>query len=525
MAAALVPLSMFCRVNYEAPVTPGILESIEATRPREALELMRLHPAWLFGTVVYLGIVAWGLSTAHRVPSPFTKRGLAAGLVIAGLALPVGAGVWLRGDAPEDHSFRAVYLNVKYIVAWQCYPMGLVYSQYTLFTGRRAVRAAGAQREAFVFSGVRRTTTDSGPEVYVVFIGESSRRESWSLFGYARNTNPELESLTPDEAKGLYLFDHIRSSANITLLSLPLTLTRATPDNLRPTREEKSIVSLANQAGFDTYWISTQEKFGGFANPVTSIALEAHHVIFLPDDLHHGGFFDGMGTGAYDEAILKPLSDALAPNTGSLKKMIFLHTMGSHGDYRARVPINRESFEKHWNPDVREAALGVSEERLDAYDNSILYTDYVVRRVIDLLAKQTYPTGFLYFADHGERMYCPEWPQESFSHGFLLPAADELEVPVMIWLSPAYRQEYPQAAAAAKSNEHFATSLMSAFDTIADLMRVDLDRTEASESLLDSSPAPATFDILQVDGEVRPGNLPLASCGAGVSNSVQKGGS
>ncbi|HTV58371.1 MAG TPA: phosphoethanolamine transferase [Verrucomicrobiae bacterium] len=518
-------MSLFCRYYYDAPVTSGVLESVEATRLREAWELMRLHPAWFAGTIVYLILVIWGFLTAHRVPSPFTNRCLIAGLLISFLALPVGVVLWLHGDPPSNFSPSAIYSKTKYLILWQCYPLDLVYSQYTLIVGRRAVEEARARRQSFVFPGVRRTTTSAGAEVYVVFIGESSRRASWSLFGYSRNTNPELSSLPPDEARGLFLFDNVRSNSNITLLSLPLTLTRATPDDLSPVRDEKSIVSLANQAGFDTYWISTQEKFGGFANSVTSMALEAHHVKFLASDLHHGGIFDGLGTGAYDQAILKPLSDAIAQNTGNPKKMIFLHTMGSHADYTARVPKDAEAFHLPPAPGVRFAAMGISRDRVDAYDDSILYTDFVVRQVIDTLAKLHFPTAFVYFSDHGERMDCPAFPNESFSHGFLPPTPDELNIPVFVWLSPDYMRLHPEAAAAAKSNEHFHTSLMALFDTIADLIRVDLDRTAPSQSLLISSPAPATLDILQVDGQVRLRNMPLASCGTSLLSKSQHGGS
>ncbi len=512
-AALLVPPAVYCRAYFDAPITPGVLDSIEATRGREAWELLRLHPSWVIFTMLYIAIVVCGLATAYWCPNPFTTRRLAKASALCLVVLPLGTAVWLHGDPPAQWTAADVAVKAKYIVAWQCFPLDLVYSQYNLIVGRRAAEGAAEARESFRFQDVRRTTTDTMPEVYVVVIGESSRRESWSLFGYSRDTNPLLSTLPADEAAGLYLFRGVRSNANITLVSVPLALTRATPQEEFRTRTEKSLVGLANEAGFDTYWISTQEKFGGFANSVTSIAFEAKHVIFLANEERDRGIFDGLGTGAYDAEVLKPIADAIADPGSNRKKVIFVHTMGSHADYRARVPETHELFSKADAPLANSPAMPEdAQERVNAYDDTIVYTDFALRQIIDMLGKLDYSAGMLYFSDHGERTYCSASPRQSFSHGFVEPSADELDIPVVLWLSSRYRSQYPAAAAAATSNASLATSSDALFDTIADLMRVDLARTSRSESLLNPEPAQAKDDVLSVDGSVRNAAMPVASC-------------
>ena len=513
IAAFLVPPAVYCRAYFDAPITPGVLDSIEATRGREAWELLRLHPAWIIFTTLYIAVVLCGLATAYWGANPFTTRRLAMASALCLVVLPFGTAIWMHWDPPAQWTAADIAVKAKYIVAWQCFPLDVVYSQYNLIVGRRAVEAAAATRETFKFQAVRRTTTDMMPEVYVVVIGESSRRESWSLFGYTRDTNPLLSTLPRDEAAGLYLFRDVRSNANITLLSVPLVLTRATPLEEFRTRTEKSIVGLANEAGFDTYWISTQEKFGGFANSVTAMAFEAKHVIFLANDDRERGIFDGLGTGAYDADVLKPLAEAIASTGGSRKKVIFIHTMGSHADYRARVPQNHELFSKSDAPLAGSPSMPEdAQERVNAYDDTIVYTDFILRQIVDMLGKLDYSAGMLYFSDHGERTYCAASPRQSFSHGFVDPSADELDIPVVIWLSSRYRSQYPAAANAAASNEGFATSSDALFDTIVDLMRVDLARSSRTESLLSPAPAQAEDDVLSVDGSVRAAAMPLASC-------------
>jgi len=330
----------------------------------------------------------------------------------------IGASVWLQVEPPSNYRPATLAKNIKYILLLQSFPLDIAYSEYGISLGRRAVTNAKARRALFVFPGVKRLTTDGGPEVYVVIIGESSRRESWSLFGYGRNTNPLLASLA---GPGLFLFDRVRSNANVTVYSVPLALTRATPGERWRASEEKSIVSLAKQAGFYTYWISTQEIFGGAANPITSIAEEASQVHFVQSSARKGGGFHEFG-GAYDEDVLKPFKDAVVQKQNNQKKVIFIHTMGSHSDYSTRVPSYRATFNKATSTETHADAKSRQQSMVDAYDDSILYTDYLIKAIIDILAGLDYPSALLYFADHGERMYCSAYPRESFGHGFSPPA-------------------------------------------------------------------------------------------------------
>ncbi len=509
LAAAAVPMGLFCRVFYGSSITAGVLASTEYTTAREAWEMARGYPGCAILGAIYFALIGFGAAVAHARPNPFTTGRLLSGLVVCSILLPFGAFMWLRAEPPANYRPKTLAGDLQYVMLNQSFPWDLAYSEYAVLRGQRAVKAEKARRESFVFPGLKRLASDYRPQEKVVLNGESSRRESWSLFGYGRETNPLL---TPVVGRGLFLFDRIRSNANITINSLPLVLTGAAPRERQLASEEKSIVGLAEQAGFDTYWISSQEKFGGAANPTTAIAAEADHVLFLEATPRQGGGFHDF-IGAYDGDILKPLKDAAAQNQGNGKKVIFIHTMGSHAEYASRVPAGRAVFAAATPPGVASDAGLRARTRVDEYDDSVRYTDSVIKGAIDVLAGLDQPSALLYFSDHGERMYCGAYPRESFGHGFATPAKDELDVPVLLWLSPRYRLQHPRLAAAARANGHFETSLGSVFDTFVDMIRVDLGRTRRSSSLLARSPARATFDVLGVDGLVHADGLPQQVCG------------
>src|SRR6202789_551571 len=118
-------------------------------------------------------------------------------------------------------------------------------------------------------------------EIYVIVVGETSRRANWSLFGYSRGTTPRLDAMRSD----LILFNRATSNATNTILSVPLALTRAAPGTRGVAHSEKSIITLLKQAGFATYWISNQARSDALENPISQIAREEHQVSF-PTDMH-----------------------------------------------------------------------------------------------------------------------------------------------------------------------------------------------------------------------------------------------
>jgi glucan phosphoethanolaminetransferase (alkaline phosphatase superfamily) len=180
---------------------------------------------------------------------------------------------------------------------------------------------------------------------------------------------------------------------------------------------------------------------GQYESPITLLAREAHERAFF----NLAGYADA---GAFDEALLGPLDQVL--QRSDEKQLIVLHTMGSHFNYRHRYPASfdvfRPSFSHSVSVDFHDRAI--AEELNNAYDNSILYTDYVVSRVIEAVARSQRVAGVIYVADHGENIF--DRACDLTGHGIASP--ESFEVAAFVWYSTAYASQYPGKVLALKQN-------------------------------------------------------------------------
>ncbi|EMK0352517.1 sulfatase-like hydrolase/transferase [Citrobacter sp. RHBSTW-00013] len=242
------------------------------------------------------------------------------------------------------------------------------------------------------------TTRDTGIDTYVLIIGESERTANMHIYGYGRETTPELEA----QRNHLLLFRHAASGAPVTIMAVPLALTGDTPSHHDFQHYRDNIISVANQAGFDTWWFSRQGTGGAHNNIITAIASLAHHQQWVDQ--------------GYDDALVPLLRDAL---THPGKKLIVLHLYGSHENACDRYPHNAAVFPDANNPD-------------GCYDNSVHFTDALMGQVFRLL--QDKHASVLYFSDHalvrdpvGDVMY---------HHAGTHPPHEAIQVPMFFWFSP-----------------------------------------------------------------------------------------
>ena len=129
----------------------------------------------------------------------------------------------------------------------------------------------------------------------------------------------------------------------------------------------------------------------------------------------------------YDETALPALKRFLdEKSTG--KRVFFLHLMGSHVNYASRYPSEFNVFTDEAEIIPKPWHTKRSAKYINNYDNSILYTDFVLSGIIDLL--RTVPnSALLYFSDHGGgsvRHALPAWtrrqPQFTALRGY--PVSD-----------------------------------------------------------------------------------------------------
>jgi len=240
----------------------------------------------------------------------------------------------------------------------------------------------------------------------VLLLGESVNREHMGTYGYSKNTTPFLDDLLTK--KNTYQFNYTISPANQTRYSIPLMLTDAHVNDFDKFPSSSSIVSSFKDFGFKTYWFSNQYMAGMHDSYIATIASEASEVKIANYVYEQGGKADLN----YDQVLIEYLNST---NFNiSAKEFYVLHLLGSHFQYNKRYPENYGLFPQPNN-------------KVEAYDNSIKYTDEVLKKVH--LFFQDSKTLFIYVADHGQVVEL-----NKSGHGFHNPSfSDEYNVPFLIY--------------------------------------------------------------------------------------------
>jgi lipid A ethanolaminephosphotransferase len=258
--------------------------------------------------------------------------------------------------------------------------------------------------------------------VTVLVVGETARAANFSLNGYARDTNPRLKAVS-----GLINFPKVASCGTATAQSLPCMFSglgrQNTPSNAGYTQE--NLLDVLKRAGLDVSWRENQAGCKAICARVPTDELTSKKTKAFMD----------MGENP-DDFLLEGLEDKIKAQTAD--GVIVLHMMGSHGPaYYKRVPDNFRAFK----PVCEQSQFSrcTTEEIVNAYDNTIFYTDHVLGELIKLLEKIDaggIPTAMLYVSDHGESL----GENGIYLHGMPYAFAPEFQkhVPMVMWLSPAY---------------------------------------------------------------------------------------
>ncbi|MBI5451149.1 MAG: phosphoethanolamine transferase [Gammaproteobacteria bacterium] len=329
------------------------------------------------------------------------------------------------------------------------------------------MRLALAEKANFQFNIQMNSSADKLPDVIVLVIGESSRAINWSLNGYQRDTNPLLS-----QRHDIINFTHAITAATTTRQSVLLSLTRATPENLTPLTKEKSLIQAFREAEYKTFWLSNQNKLGAVDTPITALANEADVTRFTNVNYMYNPAYDEIMFPMFEQALTDPAS----------KKLIILHTLGSHEVYRMRYPPGFERFKpSSKGDDYNFSSPGIKERLVNSYDNSILYTDFVINSFIDILASRSHSSVMLYFSDHGENLL--DDGNMRFGHGGVMPTNYVIHIPMLAWMSKQYHQEHTDKFMAFSKNKDNLISLNSLFDTTLDLASLEIPQQAQNYSI------------------------------------------
>lgn len=283
---------------------------------------------------------------------------------------------------------------------------------------------------------------------------------NWQLYGYDRETNPRLS-----QVDDLIVFRDMLTQSNTTHKSVPLILSSVATDEHPELYRRKGLPALFNEAGFETWFISNQSPQGAM---IDKLARDADHLIYIRSPRH-------------DMQLLDEVRRAVEGNKA--QKMLFiLHCYGSHFSYHQRYP--REFAQFRPDDDVAISREHVQTLR-NAYDNSILYTDFFLSETIQYLrGLRGTSSALLYCADHGEDILDDR--RERFLHASPTTTAYQLYVASLAWFSDAYRQNFPDKAAAAEANATVPATTHALFHTMADMASIRGNYIDTGVSLVNA---------------------------------------
>ena len=303
---------------------------------------------------------------------------------------------------------------------------------------------------------------------FIVIIGESLSRNHMHIYGYHRETTPLLDSLKND----LHVYTDVVSPNTHTIAVLKYVLTFANHNHPEYYFNKPSIVDLFDYAGFETYWISNQELLYKWGGSYGVIARASDYVYDLSSEKKP------------DEIVLSTLNKILdEKNDGN--KIIFVHLMGSHNAYKNRYPEDFARLDYKKNPIPYKSYLKDDDRRLiDEYDNSVLYTDFVVSSIIKMMQeKEESSSCVLFFSDHGEEVFDYRNVVGHFIQG---TSRYQCEVPFILWCSSVYQKENPNLVI--EENRPFITEDF--IHSISTLAGLSYNGFEPEQSLFDSKYVP-----------------------------------
>ena len=385
-----------------SPASAMVLTAVANTTPQEVTEFMAMHGAsvWLGLLLVLmaLALLVFSLVGWWRTPwPPWNLSGWRLGVwcfLLIWVVLSLASKPWRQhhpllfwaGWADNVSSLRAQWSDL----------------------GEHRQRLLANARTQHPL------TTSQAPDAVVLVISESINRGHLSLYGYPRDTTPQLMLRQQGEAGRWGVFRHAWSVDASTIAALRNFFYMGQADS-RP----QHLLALARSAGYLTWWISNHDD----------LAIDQEHAQ-LAHAVHMLNKTPGRSARSLDENTLPVLETAL--KDPAPRKLIVLHLLGSHPHYQLRYPQERVPF-RNAKDDIDQGmknqgrSIRVRNLRND-YDSAIHYHDAVVAATLDLTRQHGKKAAWVYFSDHGQEV---GHVGEHVGHSAL--TADGYRVPVLFW--------------------------------------------------------------------------------------------
>ncbi|HEF6624103.1 lipid A/FlgG phosphoethanolamine transferase EptC [Campylobacter jejuni] len=299
---------------------------------------------------------------------------------------------------PLSKTFLPFFRNYNEIRMYNT-PFYQIYAVYRYY-----VRFVKAKPEFKTIANDAYRENNHTKKLLVLVVGETARAANYSLGGYTKN---DTNFYTKKD--NVVFFDNFSSCGTATAVSLPCMFSISKRENYSSSEFQENAMDVLYKTGVDAVWFDNNS--GGCKGVCDRLAYKQK----LSSDL--------------DENLLAPFKEKL--NHLSDQNIIVLHLQGSHGPtYYKRYPSEFKKFTP--TCDTNELSKCDSEALINTYDNTLLYTDYLLSEIIKLLKEQkSYESSLFYLSDHGESL----GENGIYLHGmpYAIAPSYQTHIPAIFW--------------------------------------------------------------------------------------------
>jgi len=387
--------------GFQSFIISGNLLALISTTPQESTSFAKNNLVMLlyFIPVLVVFCAAIAFFSKQRINRNFQYLGLLASILLASGYVTYKQVFFYHGVLTNR------YYIEKYVLTRPPYNMFL---QIRNAVKTESMRKYIKESEGFSFKATREINFSCN-EIYVLGIGESMAYNHTSLNDqYFRETMPKLKALD-----NIVSYSNYYSGACLTMYSVPQIVTRATPESYELNFKEKSIIQPFKEIGFKTYGIVCGNLLG-YETYLTA-GVDSLFLVDRDIDIPH---------------VIDSLS-SLYPKTFFVTEFLGCHSF--YYNYEEEYDIFHPNINS--DPEVKSDSLYIN-----AYDNTILYADYVMSEIVKAINKPGVSSTFTFVSDHGENV----GPTGGGHGGDCSPQKNEYHVPLIIWHSQTYSESFPE---------------------------------------------------------------------------------
>lgn len=283
-----------------------------------------------------------------------TEQGFFKKIRVRVLSALLGCSIFLIAFVPLSKTFIPFFRTYNEIRMYNV-PFYPIYAVY-----RYCVRFVKVKPEFKTIANDAYRENNHTKKLLVLVVGETARAANYSLGGYAKN---DTNFYTKKD--NVVFFDNFSSCGTATAVSLPCMFSLSKRQNYSSSEYQENVMDILQKTGVKASWIDNNS--GGCKGVCDRLSDKQQ----LSSD--------------WDENLLPFLKERL----GNLdtQNIIVLHLQGSHGPaYYKRYPSEFKKFIP--TCDTNELSKCDSEALINTYDNTLLYTDYLLSEIIKLLKEK-----------------------------------------------------------------------------------------------------------------------------------------